>query len=271
MTKSNQASLGFKLPELTYRLWKVWRRNFDVFMKTYKVNFVPPLLEPILYLLAMGFGLGSLIGSSSSSIGGVSYIQFIAPALVSIAMMYGSFFECTYGSFVRMYYQKTFDGIIATPVSVEEVIAGEILWGATRAVINCGIVLAVVAAFGLVSSPLAVLVLVLAFLVGLMFSSLAICFTAVAPNIDFFNYPGFLFITPMFLLSGTFFPLTVLPLAGQVVAQAFLPLTHAVSLTRALILGQLNTTLLLNLAWILAVTIVFFIISINLMKKRLIT
>ena len=274
MTKKSLFNLDFEFPKLTYRLWKVWRRDLDAFMKTYKVNFVPPLLEPILYLLAIGFGFGALVSSSSSStttaLGGVHYIQFIAPALVSIAMMYGSFFECTYGSFVRMYYQKTFDGIIATPVSVEEVIAGELLWGATRSVINSTIVLAVVAAFGLISSPLAILVIFLAFLVGLMFSSLGICFTALAPNIDFFNYPGFLFITPMFLLSGTFFPLTILPKPVQIVAQAILPLTHAVSLTRALILGPLDVSLLLSLAWILAVTFVFFIVSINLMKKRLI-
>jgi lipooligosaccharide transport system permease protein len=275
MSGSHRVKSDLELPKLTYRLWKVWHRNFDVFMKTYKVNFIPPLLEPILYLLAMGLGLGALIGSSSSAavtkaLGGASYIQFIAPALVSIAMMYGSFFECTYGSFVRMYYQKTFDGIIATPVSVEEVIAGEILWGATRSVINSTIVLAVVAAFGLISSPLALLVPLFAFLVGLMFSSLAICFTAIAPNIDFFNYPGFLFITPMFLLSGTFFPLTNLPSAVQAVAQILLPLTHAVSITRPLILGGIEATSLLSLAWILAVTLVFFVISINLMRRRLI-
>ena len=274
MTKKSPFNLDLEFPRLTYRLWKVWRRNLDAFMKTYKVNFVPPLLEPILYLLAIGFGFGALVSSSSSSttasLGGVHYIQFIAPALVSIAMMYGSFFECTYGSFVRMYYQKTFDGIIATPVSVEEVIAGELLWGATRSVINSTIVLAVVAAFGLISSPLAILVIILAFLVGLMFSSLGICFTAIAPNIDFFNYPGFLFITPMFLLSGTFFPLSILPKPVQIVAQAVLPLTHAVNLTRGLIPGRLDMSMLLSLVWILAVTFVFFIISINLMKKRLI-
>jgi lipooligosaccharide transport system permease protein len=267
MNKSDRVATNFRFPTLTYRLWKVWRRNFDVFMKTYKVNFVPPLLEPILYLLAMGLGLGAIVGAK---IDNMPYINFIAPALVSISMMYGSFFECTYGSFVRMYYQKTFDGIIATPVSVEEVIAGEFLWGATRAIMNSAIVLAVVAAFGLISSPLVALVPVIAFLVGLMFSSLAICFTAIAPNIDFFNYPGFLFITPMFLLSGTFFPLTNLPPAVQVVAQVFLPLTHAVNLTRALILGRPETALLLSFAWVLATTFVFFIISINLMKKRLI-
>ncbi len=259
---------NFKLPKLTYRLWKVWRRDFDVFMKTYKVNFFPPLLEPIFYLLAMGFGLGNLVAPIP---GFRSYIQFIAPALVAISMMYGSFFECTYGSFVRMYYQKTFDAIIATPVSVEEVIAGEMLWGATRCVINSTIVLTIIAVFGLISSPLFLLVPLIAFVVGLMFSAIAMCFTAIAPNIDFFNYPGFLLITPMFLLSGTFFPLvSPIPQAVQIFANTFLPLTHAVNITRALIIGNAETYLFLSIAWIAIVTVVFFILSVNLMSKRLI-
>jgi len=266
MKMSDSVASVFKLPRLTRRLWQVWRRNFDAFMKTYKVNFFPPLFEPVFYLLALGFGLGSLV----MPIQGVSYIQFIAPALISVSMMYGSFFECTYGSFVRMYYQKTFDAIIATPVSVEEVIAGELAWGATRSVINSTIVLAIVTIFGLVSSSLFILVPLFAFLVGLMFSALAMCFTAIAPNIDFFNYPGFLFITPMFLLSGTFFPLTILPQSVQTVALVFLPLTHVVNLTRGLILGNIEASLLLSFLWIIVVTPIFFVLSINLMKNRLI-
>ena len=263
----------FTMPKLTYRVWKVWRRNFDVFTKTIKVNFLPSLLEPILYLVAFGIGLGGFI----PSIQGQPYIDFIAPALVAIAIMNGAFFECTFGSFVRMYYQKTFDAIVATPVSVEEVVAGELLWGATRSTFNATIVLAVIAVFGLIKSPLFLLVVPLAFFGGLMFGSIAMCFTAVAPNIDFFNFPSFLFLTPMFFLSGTFFPLTSLPYAAQVAAMAVLPLTHVVNITRAVvtthvepILG-LNTgiLLLISLAWIIAVAVFFFIVSINLMKKRL--
>ena len=254
------------MPRLTRRVWKVWQRNFDVFLKTITSNFLPSLLEPILYLLALGLGLGVFI----QSIEGVPYINFIAPALVAISVMNGSFFECTFGSFVRMYYQKTFDAIIATPVSVEEVIAGELVWGATRATINSTTVLAVIAAFGLISSPLFLLVPLLAFLGGLMFASIAMCFTAIAPNIDFFNYPSFLLVTPMFLLSGTFFPLSQLPLPVQTAAQVFLPLTHVVNIVRGLVLGRTEIFLLLSLVWIAAVTIFFFVLSINLMKKRLI-
>jgi lipooligosaccharide transport system permease protein len=185
-------------------------------------------------------------------------------------MMYASFFECTYASFVRMYYQKTFDAIISTPVSLEEVIAGELVWGATKSLINGGIVLAVIAAFGLVYSPLALLILPLSFLVGLAFSAMAMCFTAITPNIDSFNYPSFIFITPMFILSGTFFSITVLPVEVQTIANIFFPLTHAVALSRAFTVGVLSPTLLLNFAWFAVTTPFFFVLAINLMKKRLI-
>ncbi len=263
----------FTIPKLSYRVWKVWHRNFDVFTKTIWVNFLPSLLEPILYLLAFGFGLGGFI----PSIQGQPYINFIAPALVAIAIMNGSFFECTFASFVRMYFQKTFDAIVATPISVEEVVAGELLWGATRATINASIVLGVVALFGLVTSPLFLLIPLLAFFAGLMFSAMAMCFTAFAPNIDFFNFPSFLFLTPMFFLCGTFFPLTSLPSAAQGVAMGVLPLTHVVNVSRGLVAGSVEPILglspealvLVSLAWIIGVTIFFFILAINLMKKRL--
>jgi len=274
-TDNNRMSNRPLLPQLTYRVWRVWRRNFDVFAKTIFVNFLPALLEPILYLAAFGVGLGTLI---TGTIEGSSYIQFIGPGLISIAIMYGSFYECTYASFVRMYFQKTFDAIIATPINLDEVIAGELLWGATRATINGTIVLAIVAAFGLVSSPFAILVPVLAFLGGLLFASLGMCFTALAANIDFFNFPSFLFITPMFLISGTFFPLAVLPGALQTVALAVLPLTHLVNLTRGLVLGRMDSFLGLSpevlaglsVVWMTFVALFFFILSIFLMRRKLI-
>jgi lipooligosaccharide transport system permease protein len=263
------------LPRLTYRVWSVWRRNFEVFLKTIHVNFLPALLEPILYLFAFGFGLGALIGSTSIPGFTGTYTQYIAPALIAISVMYGAFFECTYASFVRMYFQKTFDAIIATPVSVEEVIAGELLWGATRSAINGTIVMAVVAAFGLITTPWALLIPVVAFFGGLLFASIAMCFTALAPNIDFFNFPAFLFITPMFLLSGTFIPL---PEALQGIAAGVFPLTHVVNLMRGLMFGSvppmlgLSTGQIMALAvgWIAVAIVVFFVLSIHLMKRKLI-
>jgi lipooligosaccharide transport system permease protein len=270
----------FSIPHLTYRVWKVWRRNIDVFLKTIKVNFMPSLFEPIIYLVAFGFGLGGFI----PSIGGQPYVNFIAPALVAIAIMNGSFFECTFASFVRMYFQKTFDAIVATPISVEEVVAGELLWGATRATINTSIVLIVIVCASfltpqpIVTSPLFILVPFIAFFGGLLFSSIAMCFTAIAPTIDFFNYPAFLFITPMLFLSGTFFPISALPEAAQGLALVVLPLTYLVTLTRGAITGVVEPILGLgsgalvtvSLVWLTLATVFFFILAINLMKKRLI-
>jgi len=269
----------FAIPRLSYRVWRVWHRNIDVFFKTVKVNFFPSLLEPILYLFAFGFGLGGFI----PNIAGQPYINFIAPALVAVAIMNGAFFECTFASFVRMYFQKTFDAIVATPVSVEEVVAGELLWGATRATINATIVLLVVAVAGLftpvplISSPLFLLAVPLAFFGGLLFASIAMCFTAAAPNIDFFNYPTFLFLTPMFFLCGTFFPLTSLPVVAQGLAMAVLPLTQVINVTRAILVGSVEpilglstgTILLFSFIWLASVTCFFFVLSINMMKKRL--
>lgn len=256
----------FEIPKLTGGEWKVWLRNKDVFMKTYKVNFLPAFLQPLLYLFALGFGVGNYV----NTIDGISYARFIAPALIAVAIMNSSFFECTFASFVRMYFQKTFDAIIATPLTIEEVITGEILWGATRSTINTVIVLPVLAAFGLIELPLSLLVIPFSFLAGFLFAAIGMCFTAISPNIDSLNYPMFLFITPMFLFSGTFFPLSLLPLPIQYFALAVLPLTHVVIIVRSLTLANLNQPVLLSLAWIIPVSLVLFILSVNLMKKRLI-
>jgi lipooligosaccharide transport system permease protein len=256
----------FTLPRLSNRVWKVWSRNGAVFMKTYRVNFFPPLLEPLLYLVALGFGLGRYI----DVIEGMSYPRFIAPALISISIMNSAFFECTYGSYVRMYYQKSFDAIIATPLSIEEVITGELLWGATRSLIYATIMLPVIAAFGLIELPLSLLIIPFSFLAGFLFAAIGMCFTAITPNINTLNYPSFLFITPMFLFSGTFFPLELLPQPLQYFALATLPLTHLVGVTRSLTLAEPSSYLLLHLTWIVVVSFVLFVLAVNLMKRRLI-
>ncbi|MDO8874172.1 MAG: ABC transporter permease [Methanoregula sp.] len=256
----------FSLPPVSRRTWKVWHRNLVVFVRTWHVNFFPPLVEALLYLFAIGMGIGSYV----KEIDGIPYINFIAPAILAIAVMNSAFFECTYGSYVRMYYQKSFDAMIATPLSIEDVIAGEILWGATRSVIYVIIMLPVLAAFGVISFPSALLAVPLAFLGGLMFAGIAMCFTAITPGIDTLNYPSFLFITPMALFSGTFFPLTLLPVGLQYFALAILPLTHLVAIMRMFTLPAFSLTILLHLAWIMAATAIFCIVAINLMRKRLI-
>jgi lipooligosaccharide transport system permease protein len=253
-------------PKITRRAWNVWYRNLEVFLKTWHVNFFPPLLEALFYLFAIGLGIGNYIKEME----GVPYITFIAPAVLAIAVMNSAFFECTYGSYVRMYYQKTFDAMIATPLSIEDVIAGELLWGATRSVMYVVIMLPVLVAFGVVSLPVSLLTIPFAFFGGLMFAGIAMCFTAITPNIDMLNYPSFLFITPMALFSGTFFPLTLMPVLLQYFAFVFLPLTHVVAVMRMLTLPAISWTIALNIGWIIGATALFCVLGINLMRRKLI-
>ena len=223
------------------------------------------MIEAFLYLFAIGMGIGSYV----KEIDGIPYINFIAPAILAISVMNSAFFECTYGSYVRMYYQKSFDAMIATPLSIEDVIAGELLWGATRSLLYVIIMLPVFVVFGVISVPTSLLAIPLAFLGGLMFAGIAMCFTAITPSIDTLNYPSFLFITPMALFSGTFFPLTLLPTLLQYIALV-LPLTHLVAIMRMLTLPDLTGMAVLNLVYMILVTAIFCIVGINLMRRRLI-
>ncbi|HIH43537.1 MAG TPA: ABC transporter permease [Candidatus Methanoperedenaceae archaeon] len=255
-----------EIPQLTGSVWKVWLRNRDVFMKTFRVNFIPPFIQPLLYLLAIGFGVGTFV----NTVDGMPYPKFIAPAIIATGIMNSSFFECTFATYVRMYFQKTFDAIIATPLSIEEVIVGELLWGATRSTIDTILMLPVLAAFGVLEFPQSLLVIPFAFIGGFLFATIAMCFTAITPNIDSLNYPSFLFVTPMFLFSGTFFPLSLLPQPVQYMALAVLPLTHVVIIVRSFTTATLSGMVLLSLGWIVLVSLLFFLLSVNLMKRRLI-
>lgn len=240
-----------------------------VYRKIWVVNFLTPLLEPLFYLLAFGVGLSSFIEKVPFEGRDLSYVVFITPSLLAITIMYNAFFENTYASFVRMYYQKTFDAMMATPLSLGEVITGEIIWGATKSVIATAIMLGVVSLFRLVVYPQALLVLPLAFFAGIAFGAVAMLFTGIVPSIDMFNLPIFLFVTPMFLFGGTFFPVEGLPHWAQQVAAA-LPLTHLVHVTRCLCLGILNVDLLWNLAYLFVFSLIFFPLALLSMDRRLI-
>jgi len=251
------------------RFIRIWQRNLTVYRESWKVNFLPPLLEPFFYLLAFGIGFSGLIDSVSYASQKVSYIRFIAPSLVAINIMNNAFFENTFGSFVRMYYQKTFDAMMATPLNAEEIITGEIIWGATKSVIGTIIMLTVISFFGLVNYPTGILIVFAAFLGGIAFGSVAMVFTAIVARIELFNLPIFLFITPMFLFSGTFFPLTGLPLWAQYFALT-LPLTHLVNLTRALSLGMFNAEALAGFCYLIVFCSIMFPLAIFKMRQRLI-
>ncbi|MCK4331799.1 MAG: ABC transporter permease, partial [Dehalococcoidia bacterium] len=217
----------------SWRFIRMWQRNRDVFFRLWHAEAPGFVVEPVLVLLAMGLGLGAYVGL----IDGQEYIEFIAPGIIAAYAMFSASFECTYGTFFRMEYQRTFDAIIATPLNVEDVIAGEIFWGATRSLMTGTMILAVAAAFQLVHSPWALLIPMVCFLQGVMFASIAMLFTSVVPYIYSFNYYFTLFVTPMFFFSGVFFPLSSFPSIVQTLSW-IVPLTPVVHLTRALISGE---------------------------------
>jgi len=254
-----------RFPRLTHLVFRVWHRNARVWAQFYKPSLLGSLGEPLLFLLAMGYGLGRLV----PLLDGVSYIQYLAPGLVVSSAMYTATFECCFGSFTRMIHQKTYAAIIATPVSIEEVVAGDILWGATKSLIGGVIILLVIAAFGLVQWPWAYgIVPVLLIATGLMFCSMGMFITSLSPSYDFFTYYFTLFITPMFLFSGIFFPLSDLPAWAQRLSW-FFPLTHVVNLVRAVVLGRSPETWVTDIIWIAAFSVIFFTLSVNLIRRRL--
>jgi lipooligosaccharide transport system permease protein len=253
------------MPQVSYHSFRVWQRNRDVFFHLWKTELMPYLVEPVVILAAMGFGLGAYIGL----IDGQSYLHFIVPGIIAAYAMFSATFECTYGSYVRMEHQKTYDAIIVTPVNIEDVIAGEIFWAATRALMTGCIILLISLAFQAAFSPLTPLVLLVIVLEGLLFGSIAMVFTSITPSITAYNYFFTLFLTPMFFFSGVFFPLSEMPSVVQHIAW-FLPLTPLVNLDRALISGQLTPDLLGGLAYIVALTVFFFILSLITMRRRLI-
>lgn len=255
--------------DLSRRLLRVWQRNLLVYRKTWKISFVPPLTEPLLYLTAFGVGLGGLVGTLTYGDAAIGYTAFIAPGVIAINIMQGAFFENTYSSFVRMYYQKTFDAMLATPLTLDEVITGEILWGATKAMIGTLLMMLVVSLFGLLQFPHALLLVPAAFLGGLAFACAGMICTALVPTIETFNLPIFLFITPMFLFSGTFFPVSNLPGWAQLLAQA-LPLTHLVELCRSLALGRFTGGALVAVVYLAVWSAVLFPLAVIGMRRRLV-
>lgn len=244
---------------------RFWQRNVFVFRSIFPEALAVNFIEPVIYLLAMGFGIGAYL----TTLGGLPYLTFVATGLICTAAMFGATFECTYNAYVQMYYEKAYDGAITTPLTVEDVVVGEILWGATRSVLFGTTFLIVIAAFGTVRSPLALLIPPLFFLSGLMFSVIAMAFTAVNPSIDYFPFYFALFITPMFMFSGIFFPLDALP-AWVATATWFTPLSHVVALARALALGTLEARHWADLAWIVVVTGALFPLPVVLMRRRLV-
>lgn len=252
---------------LSYRIYHVFVRNLVSYKRFVFSTFLVSLIEPLFYLITFGVGMGAYMGA----FGGQPYLHFLVPGVLASAAMMAASFECLYGTFVKIVHEKVYNSLITTPVSADEAVAGDIAWGSFRGLIS-GVLMMVVAFFMGVApaAPWRALALVVFMVfIGLLFGSLAMIVTSIAPSFDFFSYYTELIITPMLFFSGVFFPLDHFPGWMKGLAEG-LPLTHAVVLSRALYTGQPASAWGWRMAYLAVLAVVAFTISIRMMRKRLI-
>ncbi len=246
------------------RAYRVWQRHLTVYTKLYLSSIALNFVEPVLYLVALGFGLGGYI----TEVQGKPYINFIAPGIIASSSMFATVYECTYSTYVRIFYQKTFDAILATPVNIDDLIAGEMMWGATKSVLYGIIIIGTISAFNLVDSALVILVIPLLFLSGLIFAEISLVCVALVPGVDSLNYFYTLLMSPMFLFSGIFFPLDTMPPFVSRIAW-FTPLYHLTNVCRSLAAGR-PAQAVEGILWIIAVVIILSPLPFYFMRKRIV-
>ncbi len=253
------------LRAVTPRWFSVWKRNAYVYAKRWKLYALPPLAEPFLLVFALGIGVGSFI----DQIEGVTYLVFVSAGLIASETLLRATFECTYGSFFRMTYQNTFEGIITTPVSASDVAMAEIFWGATKASISALAVLLVLAVLGVFSGPLLVLVPLIIFAGALNFSSMALIVSSRVPDLEYFTFYFAGVVFPMLFLAGTYFPLSRLPEIVQS-AMWLLPFTSVVDVARSLIIERPDSMIYWKSLYILVSTVVLMELAIRSLTNRLV-
>ena len=253
-----------KLPRLSIRFVPVWRRNLLVWRKLAIASVLGNIADPLLYMLALGYGLGSMVGE----VGGMSYVAFIGTGMVCQSAMFTSSFEGMYSAFSRMHVQRTWDAIINAPIALDDVMLAEWVWCATKAVMSTVAILLVILALGFGHTWLALWVLPLGFLVGLCFGAFGLLMNALAPSYDFFTYFFTLVLTPMLLFSGVYFPVEQMPVWLATIADA-LPLKHAIDIARPLMLGRLPSAILEHVAVLAAYAFVAYYIALALTRRRL--
>ncbi len=256
--------LHYQVPRPSYRAFYVLRRNFLVWRKLLGPALVLHFGEPVIYLFGLGFGLGQFVGD----IGAVSYLAFLAAGIVASSALMTASMEGTYSVFTRMVPQQTYNAMLSTPVMVDDIVTGEFLWCASKATMSSTAILLIAFLIGAIESITALLAIPLVFLCGLCFAGPAIIMASCSPSYDFFNYYFTLFVTPMFVLCGVFYPISVLPEVMQGIVQV-LPLTHAVALIRPLVLGQEVTQAGLHFSVIIAYTLAGYYMATVVVRRRL--
>ena len=251
-------------PALSPRFFAVWQRHFLVWRKLAIPSILGNLADPLIMLFGLGYGLGSVLGSMS----GTSYFAYLAGGFLGSSTMMAASFEALFSAFSRMHVQKTWEAIVNAPMTLDDVLAGEWFWAATKA-LSAGIcMLAVVAVAGYASFPHSLAAIPVLALIGLAFGGLGLCINALATGYDFFSYYMTLVLTPMMLLSGVFFPIDPLPAAVRLVAEV-LPLYHGIELVRPMLTGGWPTHTLLHLIVLLAYAAGGFYLATVLTRRRL--
>ena len=253
-------------PPLWRRLYSVWYRHMRVYTKNLMSNALPPFLEPLIFLAGVGLGLGTYI---TESIEGLRYIEFLGMGLLVTTAMFTSAFECSFGTFIRLEFHKVYDGMLAAPVTAENLIVGERLWAASKGFFFSLVVLCMLSLFGIVPLAAGLLAPFVGFLTALMFAALSLFVTSFVKTINHFNFYFTGFISPMFFFSGVVFPISKLPAPIQPLAEV-IPLTHSVRLVRAVCTSRYQASLLLDLLYIFVFIAVVGFLAVKRLKKRLV-
>lgn len=248
--------------------WAVFMRNATEYRHAWLSSILPNFFEPVLYLVGMGLGLGFYL---SGGMEGQSYLAFIGPGLAAAAAMNGASFETTYNMFVRMTFARLYDAYLSTPAQIQDIAFGELLWAVARALIyGTAFVIVLgamtIAGYPVLTSPGALLLPFALVLIGATFALIGALFTSRIVRIDFYSYYYTLWLTPLFLFSGIFFPVERFP-GGGVIAW-LTPLYHAVRLCRGLAQGPLGLDHLVSAAWLLVVSVLLWGLVPALLRRR---
>ena len=242
----------------------VWMRNFLVWRKLWIPSLIANFGEPLLYLLAFGYGFGQFVKTMDH----LPYLVFLATGIVCSSAMNASSFEALYSAYTRMEMQKTWEAILSAPLEPADVILGEVGWAATKGLINALAILVVGFVLRLWSGVTIFWALPVIFLVGFAFGAMAMIMTDLARSYDFFVYYMILLLTPLLLVSGVFFPLSALPAPVVRIAQ-LLPLTHAIELIRPLLTGRVPHAVFSNVAVLVVYGLAGYGIATALAYRRL--
>jgi lipooligosaccharide transport system permease protein len=253
----------YAAPQLTRRFWPVVLRNLMVWRKLAVPSVLGNIAEPLITLVAFGYGLGSMIGH----VEGRPYIQYLASGSVAVSCALAATFEALYSAYSRMAVQKTWESIMNAPIALDDIVFAEMLWAAIKSMFTVTAILAVIFALGISRTPTMLLALPVLMFVGITFASIALVFNALAKGYDFFTYYFTLVLTPMTFLSGVYFPIEQMPAWLQVIARV-LPLTAAVELVRPLVLGEMPAAWATPVLALLAYAVGGYYLALVLTRRR---